>query len=234
MTRGTIVIFINDGIYKTAEYNGDMSPKGIGGEVYEYLKEVENLSDFERLARSINSHYRYEEGNEIYIAAEKGTEEYDALKNFNSGRYYKDWGSDYLYVKNLENEPVCITCKGADEKSVNINPGSIAVFRFGEYVEDVEEQLPQKKLKLKPKEDIFVYLEHNDAESMINIIVKNFRNKMDAERYLAERVENAYGRSPDELKEDPMHEKDTIQSDAVIIRNDGGDVSSFVIKKSNG
>lgn len=232
MTRGTIVIFINDGIYKTAEYNGDMSPKGRGGEAYEYLKEVENLSDFARLARSINSYYRYEEGNEIYIAAEKGTEKYDALRNFNLGGYYKDWGSDYLYVKNLENEPICITCKGKDEKSIYINSGDIAVFHFGEYVEDVENQLPQKKLKPKAKEDIFVYLEHNDRDSILNAVVKIFTNKRDAERHLAERVEKVYGQSLNKLKEDPMYKNDTIQSDTVIIQNDEGDVSSFVIKFS--
>lgn len=240
MTRGTIVVFIDDGIYKTTQYNGDMYPEGRGGEAYRYLQEVEDLDDFEYLAQRINAHYRYEEGNEIYIAAKKGTEEYGVLKNLNSDRYYRDWNSDYLYIKNLENEPVCIISRGKGGKPIYINPGNIGVFHFGDYVEDVEEQLPQKKLKEKnnrkenkeSKKDIYVYLEHNDTKPIKEAIVKTFANKVDAEEYLAERVKNAYGRYPDELKKDPLYEDDTIQSDAVIIQNDGGDVSSFVIRKN--
>ena len=58
---------------------------------------------------------------------------------FSEKTYYSDWGSDFIYIKNVSNEPQTILAieyrpkndKGSHEKV--LQPGEIGIFHMGSY-----------------------------------------------------------------------------------------------------
>lgn len=138
MTRGQIAI-IYKGYYAkdislmtSIEFNGDMYWDGHGKQVINLLKKVHDVANYQYVvAKFNNDNHHY---NDCKSLTYKGNKE---MLNFTKD-YFKNWFSDYVYLKNITNESVEITteiynkdgeCKGT--KTTEIQPNEIVVLCFG-------------------------------------------------------------------------------------------------------
>ena len=77
---------------------------------------------------------------------------------------------------------------------------------------------------------VYVYHEYNDEEAYGEQIINVFDNPESGLKFLRERVEKAYEMTLEELKTwDLLDPDDTVKEDYVSIRNDGGDISFFIL-----
>ncbi len=159
MTRGKLVIFGDDYILSSVEYNGDMYWTGHGREARRRLKKVKTRKDF--IEENIkfdeeNFGYARQLGKEglIYYPLAEGNWSRESLLDMNTD-YFKKWFSDYLYIKNLSKENLIFTCRNARghegdiPKRYMLAPGKIGIFRFGEVAENEADDF-KNKLKVLP------------------------------------------------------------------------------------
>lgn len=129
MTRGRFVLITDDYTYMSLEFNGDMYPDGHGLEVKSLLELVHSKEDFDTVVdvflETMFSGYGEEEGNRIFLI-----DDLDFRRD-----YFKRFGSDYLYIKNIgTNTAVIISKETGDIK--DIAPGEIQCWNFGKLVTD--------------------------------------------------------------------------------------------------
>ena len=80
--------------------------------------------------------------------------------------------------------------------------------------------------------EVFVYHEYNDEEAYSEQIIKVFDNPESGLKFLRERVEKAYEMTLEELKTwELLSPDDTVKDDYVSIKNDGGDISFFILEQ---
>ena len=107
MTRGTFVLFTEEYVYMTTEFNGDMYGKiydekrkllfeGHGTESAKLIKSVKTENDLRDVARTINRHYEYEDREIDYIYKYPFDEKYLNMRE----DYFLNYFSDYLFIKN--------------------------------------------------------------------------------------------------------------------------------------
>lgn len=125
MTRGTLVLIMNNAIISSCEFNGDMYPDGHGKVVYDLLKEVKSKEDFEKVVKDFNDECFQYKDNLFYKKDLKWFEQAKSL----SHAYYDNWFSDWLFFKNISDDSVIITdCNG---KKIEIQPDGVYAFNFG-------------------------------------------------------------------------------------------------------
>lgn len=126
MTRGKFAIILDDGIYTSYEFNGDMyyDGQGHGPEVIERLGRVNNKEDFVREVEEFNDK-EFQYGGEF-------TEPFfiEKVIDFQKSAYFEKYFSDYIYVKNLTSDTQKIIDYNGNY--VEIEPNQILTFCFGE------------------------------------------------------------------------------------------------------
>lgn len=133
MTRGTLAIVSNDGLYISTEFNGDMYLSGNGKDAIKCLETVDDIEDFDPAIREFNeSHHKYDD-------EEMTCKIYDSSKYLDMSKdYFDTWFSDYVFIKNISDEQIIITERKGD--LVKINPKEIVVFNFGKK-EDISDYI---------------------------------------------------------------------------------------------
>ena len=137
MTRGQIAVITPDGdILTSVEFNGSMYMNGcgFGEEVFTELSDVESVEEYAALVKKFNAaHFGYE-GNLLE----------DAPQSFLDMKhdYFNKWFSDYVYIKNLSDSPVVFTDKKG--RNIRIESDITAVFYYGEFLLDNEEDLEKR------------------------------------------------------------------------------------------
>lgn len=138
MTRGKFVIITNDNdkVYSSIEFNGDMyyENNGHGTEAVERLKRVTDCESFEKeVAEFDKENFGYKDAGYLSVT---GKLTFPVLvKNPTvpinlKASYFKDWFSDYLYVKNVSDKvQVIMDYKGMP---CHIGPDQIKIFHFGD------------------------------------------------------------------------------------------------------
>ena len=132
MTRGKILLITDDRILSSIEFNGDMYPSGYGEEVVEeILKKVSrcNVGEFKKFVRHFDENYFgyvYEgmADPEMLVFKKKKEDRIDLSDN-----YFKNYGSDYIYMKNVSNEAYPVT--DINGRTQDIFPGQIKAYYFG-------------------------------------------------------------------------------------------------------
>lgn len=138
MTRGRLAIITKNKVYTSNEFNGDMYYEGYGESAIEYLKKVESI---EYLVEAIKD---FNKENFDYPNKEVGIYSYDYPLVFSEETYYSDWGSDYIYIKNVSNEPQTVVTRkyhSKEDKGLPLDsfgekvlqPGEIGIFLYGRY-----------------------------------------------------------------------------------------------------
>lgn len=128
MTRGQITVIAKyygskePTIITSIEFNGDMYMDGHGKQVVNLLKKVVDIANYQyAVAKFNNEHHHYNDPQLTYN-----------LNNLNvldfTKDYFENWFSDYVYLKNITDETVCIKTSNGEHE---LNPGDIAVLCFG-------------------------------------------------------------------------------------------------------
>ena len=150
MTRGQIVLITNDAVYTAGEFNGDMYYDGYGKQVIERLKSVESYEDYYKLVDEFNAqNFEYPEQIVFEIGrfdTEEDVENVNKLFDM-SKDYFKNWFSDYLYIKNISTNEQEIVLDD-DDWVLTLKPGEICSLCFGNIAEDYDgNKNIQKRLK---------------------------------------------------------------------------------------
>ena len=127
MTRGQIAIVVKDGLITSTEFNGDMylSKGGNGRRVINALKRTHDIATYNyEVAKFNKENHHYDDERLTYKHIG------DDMFDMRHQTYYERWFSDYVYLKNLRNEPITITDYYG--KKVELQPQEIGVFNFGE------------------------------------------------------------------------------------------------------
>lgn len=124
MTRFQIAVIKNGVIYTSTEFNGDGYWTGHGEVVYKALQNITTVEEWKEYVTKFNSEtFKYEE--ELHYEIE---DEYDDYLDM-SEEYFKKWFSDYIYIKNIDEDGVEFTTENG--KTI-LEPNDVGVFNFGE------------------------------------------------------------------------------------------------------
>lgn len=139
MTRGQIAIIKNPynrseeiEVMTSIEFNGDMYMKnGHGHEVVRLLRKVHDVANYQLAVAKFNDknhHYNDCDRLTYETTGEKAKEMLDFTKD-----YFKNWFSDYVYIKNLTNQFITLKAEDKNEKAIEVElePNAIAVLCFG-------------------------------------------------------------------------------------------------------
>ena len=149
MTRGRLAIIYKDSVFTSTEFNGDMYYDGYGESAIKYLKTVDSVESLLKAVKDFNKENFNYPNEEVGIYSydypeEVGVYSHDYPLVFSEETYYSDWGSDYIYIKNVSNEPqTIVTRKYRPKEDKNIplegfgekvlQPGEIGIFFMGRY-----------------------------------------------------------------------------------------------------
>ena len=125
MTRGQIAIITDSAVYTSIEFNGNMYVReGLGEKIIQNLNKVNSYDDYEKYVSEFNTEYfNY---SEYPLICEKEKCSLNFSKN-----YIDEWGSEYLYIKNLT--VGLVTIFDREGNAVKIFPNEVAIFCLGEY-----------------------------------------------------------------------------------------------------
>lgn len=124
MTRFQIAVIKDGVIYTSTEFNGDGYWTGHGEVVYAALQNITTVEEWKEYVTKFNSEtFQYDE--ELHYEVDDEYEDYLDM----SKEYFEKWFSDYIYIKNIDEDEVeFITENG---KTILV-PNDVAVFNFGE------------------------------------------------------------------------------------------------------
>ena len=124
MTRFQIAVIKDGVIYTSTEFNGDGYWEGHGEVVYKALQNVATVEEWRKYVTKFNSEtFEYPEKLHYEI-----DDEYDNYLDM-SEDYYDKWFSDYIYIKNIDEDEVEFITKNGKTMLVS---NDVAVFNFGE------------------------------------------------------------------------------------------------------
>ena len=158
MTRGQIVLITNDGLYTSAEFNGDMYYEGYGEQVIEGLEKVKSYEEYKQFVEEFNAENFEYDDKLIYELAKTDTE--DDVKTIKRlltmGKdYFDSWFSDYLYIKNISDEDWEITLDD-DDWTITLKSGEICSLNFGNLDDEWD---GNNKLERRAKESLIEAIE---------------------------------------------------------------------------
>lgn len=211
MTRGQIVVFYEEGIITTAEFNGSMYIMGgHGEEIVCALKKIHTIDEYESFVEDFNrANFEYQ-GRLFYITEEIGDRVFteEELLDMRTN-YGKKWHSDYLYFKNLRTTSVTvITDNGC---VITVLPNGIAVLNFGKFNNECKSyncnlkfELPERIINLCEQRDWTVHTEV-DGESAVlekySPAGEDFMFTVSTANFIGDVVEYADDFDPDEHAE---------------------------------
>lgn len=140
MTRGQISIITDRGLFTSIEFDGDMYVKdyGHGYEVLDGLRNVHSYDDYVAFVELFDEkNFGYKKYGDQMIYGKPCS----ALDM--SQAFFVNWGSDYVYIKNLTDKPVEII--DSERTRVFVEAGSTAVFNFGKYYTDYDQNRRRSK-----------------------------------------------------------------------------------------
>lgn len=112
--------------------------EGYGESAIKYLRTVDSAESLLEAVKNFNKE------NFDYPNKEVGIYSYDYPLVFSEETYYSDWGSDYIYIKNVSNEPQTVVTRkyhSKEDKGLPLDsfgekvlqPGEIGIFLYGGY-----------------------------------------------------------------------------------------------------
>ena len=124
MTRFQIAVIKNGVIYTSTEFNGDGYWDWHGKVVYAALQNIATVEEWKEYVTKFNSE-TFEYDRKLHYEID---DEYDDYLDM-SEDYYDKWFSDYIYIKNIDEDEVEFITKNG--KTILVS-NDVAVFNFGE------------------------------------------------------------------------------------------------------
>ena len=146
MIRGTLAIILEGCIYQSLEFNGNMyyeeGQDDYGHDAVKALERVNDLDSFKKAVLKFNKdhhHYDLRKESAIYGPIELNTLDFNL-------DYFKNWFSDYIYLKNCSNKEINIIERNEYKESKDINiitlkPDEIEVLHFGKFVCKIKKEV---------------------------------------------------------------------------------------------
>lgn len=123
MTRFQIAVIKDGVIYTSTEFNGGGYWSGYGQDVYAALQNITTIEEWRAFVTKFNSE-TFEYGEKLHYEIE---DEYEDYLNLNEN-YFDKWFSDYIYIKNLDEDEVEFITKNG---KTMLEPDDVGVFNFG-------------------------------------------------------------------------------------------------------
>lgn len=148
MTRGQIILILKHHAYTTTEFNGDMYPayvyeghlwSGHGQAVVNALQQVNNFDDYQKFIQQFNQqNFGYPE--QLIYELDPAT-----VTDFASN-YFDNWGSDFLYLKNLSGKTIKfrIRYRAHDQKIAQLPDQQVGILNFGHVYQPTTDDVPLK------------------------------------------------------------------------------------------
>jgi hypothetical protein len=118
MTRGTFCFIGPDGIYVSAEFNGDMYPDGYGDAAFAGLAACRDSDEFAAFVKDFNDeNFQYKDEQLVYgpedryVTAKKAMWDAECLDFAHN--YCENWFSDWVFVVNRSGVPMPFQARGA-------------------------------------------------------------------------------------------------------------------------
>lgn len=136
MTRGKLVIILNKAVIVSCEFNGDMYPTGYGKQVFDQLKMIFTIEEFNDFVKYFNDkNFQYED---TYSKTYSESREwFEKAKDLRKG-YFDNWFSDWLFVKNCSSKKVDFITDG--DEVVTLEQNEIYAFNFGSVPDDEDKK----------------------------------------------------------------------------------------------
>lgn len=204
--KGNFIV-INDGkMLISAQFTENMMPSVNGKLAYFLLQHVTDIDDL----KDAISYFNYQLYKNKYVIGEPNEFKIKEIKKdvrF-ADDYFKNFNSDYLYIKNLDNKDYIL--RNNFDVATVIHPGDIQVWYFGEYVENIIPAIrmsPEDRLRFGLEEvaevsgKFFLYEDNSTitifAKSIVEMILQILKEnecfasviitpvfKLDVEKYL--------------------------------------------------
>ncbi len=192
MHRGTFYILTNENnnnleVWKSTQFNGGMGIDNLGKDAYEYLKRINNLTDFKKMISDFNNKYfEYKNEDLFYKADEKqhpfinkdGEIFYDYTEANNQLDLFYDnhtgiAESNTNYIKNLSKKDIEIICSNG---VYILPPKEIMITNYDKcinnvrrnYGKELDESIDIKSLHTTE------YIETKEEQKIIENIIKTF------------------------------------------------------------
>ena len=164
MTRGKLVLFTDNEVFSSVEFNGDMYWDGFGKDAAKALQKSDSVNKFIKQVHKFDKKYfgyYHECGRDALVSPIYPDWGPDHIIDLRTD-YYKIWFSDYLYIKNLASYTLTFlgneTCWDNEQQHFNNNdviyklaPGDIGIFNFTEAAADTRDCKKQNKLQKYPE-----------------------------------------------------------------------------------
>lgn len=135
MTRGKLVLVTNANgdCLVSPELNGDMYCEGRspGMKAFKRLQNCNDEDQFAKITETFLSEYRYlDEYKEEKIKNRKYLRYSNVvLNNFESTNYFKNWFSDFLYIRNISGSDIDV--KDYNGNTITLKNRQVTVLNFG-------------------------------------------------------------------------------------------------------
>lgn len=131
MTRGTFYLICDTLIIESIEFNGDMYPDGHGQKAIKLLEETENANDFRIGIETFNKeNHNYQDVDALTYPRKKNSYFKSGKVLMTEQNYFKKFGSDWTFWKNISDETVIIRTK--DKKEIALEPMEQVALNYGE------------------------------------------------------------------------------------------------------
>lgn len=180
MTRGQIAIILPDGEFLcTVDFNGSMNFSGYGREIVDELDCMENEKEFTDFIEQFNS--------ENFSYDEELLYKYPANFTDFSDERIANMFSEYLYLKNLSENPVIFTDKNG--KKIEIDTDMVAVFKYGEFLAGYDEDFDRVEF-IEKLNELREGLSYNMEENYANLwnVCADFDNNHHGS-YITDRIQ---------------------------------------------
>ncbi len=171
--KGSFIVIKDGKLFISAQFGENMMPSVNGKLACFLLQHVNDIDDFKD-AISYFNYQLYKSKNVIGEIHELSVKEISKELRF-ADDYFKNFNSDYLYIKNLDNKDYIL--RNNFDVATVIHPGDIQVWYFGEYVENIASAVrmsPEDRLRFGLEEESdtsgkpFIY----ENDSIITIFAK--------------------------------------------------------------
>lgn len=192
MHRGTTFIVTKNEdkfeLYKSTEFNGGMGLDNFGKEMYERLKNLKDLKQFDKMIRDFdNKNFGYKDEIMTYKADEEsnpyiepnGKEYYEYYQNENQFSFFNGENGEYIYtsdsnyIKNMTDEDIEIVCNNG---IYILKPNQIMVTDYNECINNKQQSFGEeidKNIGIEQLE-IGEYKETNKQKKILDLIIKTF------------------------------------------------------------
>jgi hypothetical protein len=117
MTRATLYCVTDKNVIRSVEYNGDGYPDGYGVFYIHLLEKTRSVEDFALMVQAFqNAHFRGYDFDPTFDDKKSSYFNKKGHMVMNDEKYFKDYFSDWIFIKNISSNPFPLITREGDLK----------------------------------------------------------------------------------------------------------------------